>query len=96
MKIEFLPVGSVVVLKDATNPVVIIGYSVVEHGESKLWDYMGCAYPIGVVGTDKSLLFQGNQIEKILFRGYEDESCKEFLNLMNEQYDKIKNEYGMN
>ena len=95
MENNFLPVGSVVLLKDAKRPVVIIGFSVIEKGERKVWDYLGCAYPVGVVGTDKNLLFQRNQIEKIISKGYEDEECKKFLKMMQEQYDEIKKEYGM-
>lgn len=95
MENDFLPVGSVVLLKDAKRPVVIIGFSVIEKGERKVWDYLGCAYPVGVVGTDKNLLFQRNQIEKIISKGYEDEECKKFLKMMQEQYEEIKKEYGM-
>ncbi len=95
MENNFLPVGSVVLLKDAKRPVVIIGFSVIEKGERKVWDYLGCAYPVGVVGTDKNLLFQRNQIEKIISKGYEDEECKKFLKMMQEQYEEIKKEYGM-
>ena len=95
MENNFLPVGSVVLLKDAKRPVVIIGFSVIEKGERKVWDYLGCAYPVGVVGTDKNLLFQRNQIEKIISKGYEDEECKKFLKMMQGQYEEIKKEYGM-
>ena len=95
MKNDFLPVGSVVLLKEATRPIVVIGYSVVEQGSKKLWDYLGCAYPVGVIGTDKNLLFQREQIEKVISVGYEDDECKEFLNSLNKEYDKIKVEYGM-
>ena len=61
---DFLPVGSVVLLKEATRPIVVIGYSVVEQGSKKLWDYLGCAYPVGVIGTDKNLLFQREQLNR--------------------------------
>ena len=95
MEKEFLPVGSVVLLKEAKRPVVVIGFSVVEKGEKKVWDYLGCAYPIGVVGTDKNLLFQRDQIEKVISRGYEDEDCKKFLKQMGSQYEEIKKSLGM-
>lgn len=95
MESEFLPVGSVVLLNDATRPVVVIGFSVVEKGERKVWDYLGCAYPVGVVGTDNNLLFQRNQIEKVISRGYEDDECKKFLKMMNNQYEELKKEFGM-
>lgn len=87
---KFLPVGSVVLLKDATRPVVVIGYAAVEEGSNEIWDYLGCAYPIGVIGNNGNLLFKRNQIEKILFTGYIDEEGKEFLKQIEESLRKIK------
>ena len=43
---EFLPVGSVVLLKDAKKPLIIIGHSALE-GNNKIWDYIGAIYPFG-------------------------------------------------
>ena len=84
---KFLPVGSVVLLKGATQGVVVIGYNIVEEGSKDVWDYLGCAYPIGVLSSDKNLLFNREQIEKVLFTGYMDEEgstlccycCSSFL-----------------
>ncbi len=79
MKDKFLPVGSVVLLKEATRPIVIIGYMIVEDNSDKIWDYLGCAYPIGVVDSSKNLLFQREQIDNVLFTGYQDEEGKKFI-----------------
>ena len=58
MSNDFLPIGSVVMLKNASRAILIIGYTVVEEGKkNKIWDYLGCAYPFGVIGSDKNLLF---------------------------------------
>ena len=89
----FLPVGSVVLLKDATRPVVVIGYTVVEKGDNRVWDYLGCAYPIGVIGTDKNLLFQKSQISKVLFLGYSDSEGKEFLAKLDSTLNEIKKQF---
>ena len=77
---EVLPLGTVVLLKDATRYVVVIGYSMIEHGEKKVWDYLGCPYPVGVVSSDSNLLFDKEQIDKIVHRGFSDEEGEEFRN----------------
>lgn len=81
---KFLPVGSVVLLKGATQGVVVIGYNIVEEGSKDVWDYLGCAYPIGVLSSDKNLLFNREQIEKVLFTGYIDEEGKKFMDALDE------------
>ena len=90
MDSQFLPVGSVVLLKGATRGIVVIGYSVVEEGSDEIWDYLGAAYPIGVITPDKNLLFNRDQIDKVLFEGYADEEGKKFINTLTESMKKIK------
>ena len=45
-------------------------------------------YPEGVISTDKNLLFDHTQIEKVIYMGYVDEEQKSFqeklLSLLNE------------
>jgi hypothetical protein len=74
----FLPIGSVVMLKGATTPLVIIGFAVVEQNKEKIWDYMGVMYPMGYISSDKNLMFDRNQIEKVISEGYSDENEKLF------------------
>ncbi len=87
---EYLPVGSVVLLKEAERPVVVIGYSVIEENSQEVWDYLGCAYPVGVLSSDKNLLFQKNQIEKVYYRGYCDQECQQFLDLLKQDMEKVR------
>lgn len=79
-KNEVLPLGTVVLLKDATRYLVVIGYSIVEQGKDKVWDYLGCPYPVGVISTNSGLLFDKDQIEKIIYRGFSDEEGDKFRN----------------
>lgn len=78
MNNEFLPIGSVVLLKEATRKVVIIGYGVIEKGKTEVWDYLGCAYPIGVISSETNLLFNRNQIDVVVQKGYVDKEGEEF------------------
>lgn len=89
---KFLPVGSAVMLKGATRAIIIVGYSVIEEDKSQVWDYLGCAYPFGVIDTDKNLLFNRDQIEKVLFEGYSDDEGQRFLKMLEEQMEKINSE----
>ena len=88
---KFLPLGSIVLLKDATRYVVVIGYAVSEENSNEIWDYLGCAYPIGVISPNKNLLFNKDQIEKVIFNGYTDDEGTKFLDTLEESVDKIKN-----
>lgn len=82
MKFEgLLPIGSVVLLKDSTRKVMIIGvgqYLVKEDGVRSLYDYAGCVYPEGYLSADKNFLFNDEQIERVYSMGYMDEESFAF------------------
>ena len=75
-----LPVGSVVLLKNSTKRVVIIGVCqgvATEEGQ-KVYDYVGCPFPEGFMSADKNFLFNTDQIEKLFFIGYQDDEALAF------------------
>ncbi len=88
---KFLPIGSVVLLENATKKVMITGYcSVSEENLKKIWDYCGCIFPEGIISTDFTILFDHNQIKEIYHMGMvEDEEEKLFQKQLNEAYEKI-------
>ena len=75
---KYLPIGSVVILKNATKRRMVIGYAATseETGE-KVYDYIGCLYPEGVIDSRQTLLFDHEQIEKIFALGYKDQEWLE-------------------
>ena len=76
---KYLPLGTVVLLKEAKKRVMIIGFCCLdEKDKTKVFDYSGCIYPEGMIASDKNLLFNHNQIEKIFHLGYSDEEEKLF------------------
>lgn len=64
---NLLPIGSVVLLKDATKKLVIIGILQVNPSENKIYDYLGVPYPEGYVSSDNNFLFNHSDINDIIF-----------------------------
>lgn len=82
---EFLPLGTVCLLKGAKKKIMVTGFCVKgnETGD-KVFDYLGCLYPEGIISSDQNLLFDNEQIAEIYFKGYESEEDKEFKRKINE------------
>jgi len=81
MRIDgLLPVGSVVLLKNSTKRVMIIGVCQAARTEAGqvVYDYSGCLYPEGYLGADKNFLFNHDQIDKLYFIGYQDDEQLNF------------------
>ena len=82
---EFLPLGSIVLLKDASKKIRIVGFLTSRmEDESTVYDYAGCLFPEGILSSDESLLFNEEDIEEVVVRGYENEETKEFISKLKE------------
>lgn len=90
-KEKYLPIGTVCLLKDGKKRVMITGFCIVpESGEKKVYDYCGCIYPEGILTTDKSIVFNHEQIDKIYYMGYSDDEEKKFKANLNEIVKKVQ------
>ena len=84
MKEKFLPLGSVVLLKNATKRLMITGFYVkADEKDEKTYDYVGCLYPEGVISSKENCVFNHEQIDKIFFIGYSDDEEKRFKEKLN-------------
>lgn len=82
MKEKFLPIGTVILMKDATKRLMITGYcSSTPDNPEKVYDYVGCLFPEGNLAGDEVALFNHDQIGNILHMGLNDE---EFVDLNNQ------------
>ena len=89
----FLPIGSVVLLKGGTKRVMITGYcSIDNENTEKVYDYTGCLYPEGILNSNELRLFDNNQIEKVDFRGFEDQEQIDFQKILDEHIDAANKE----
>ncbi len=69
---EYLPLGSVVRIKDDGNLYVIEQRMVNQKGKNYYYDYRAIPYPMGIFNEQMYVYFSSNQIEKIEFFGYSD------------------------
>ena len=84
---KYLPIGTVILLKDAKKRLMITGFCATSNkdGENKRYDYCGVVYPEGVLSVNKTFLFDHNQIAKVYHLGlYKDEEEKIFKKKLRE------------
>ena len=76
---KYLPIGTVVMLKEGSKRVMITGFcSMPAEDEEEMFDYAGCMYPEGFLSSDQTALFNHDQIEKIYHMGLVDQEEKDF------------------
>lgn len=87
---KFLPIGTVVLLKNAEKRIMITGFASMspETGDV-IFDYSGCAYPEGFLNYNEVAVFNHEQIDKVFFMGYADEEEEEFKKVLVEQLNLI-------
>lgn len=83
---ELLPVGSVVLLKEATKKLMIIGILPVSQKDNKNYEYLGVPYPEGYIGSNNNFLFNHKDINDIIFYGYTNPEREVFLEAMEALY----------
>lgn len=94
MKIkDLLPIGSVIIMKEGEQPLMIYGILQTDTRKSLLkksqeYDYVCVPYPQGNMGEGSSFFANHEDIEKILFRGFENEERDKFLNELSQLYEK--------
>jgi len=72
MNKKVLPIGTVVKLKGGTRNLMITGFKFSTKDDEKVYDYVGCIFPEGIMENVYSL-FDGKQIEEVIYMGYESE-----------------------
>lgn len=87
---DLLPIGSVIVMKEGEQPLMIFGIKQVESGglfkKEKEYDYVCVPYPQGNMGPGSTFFANHEDIDRILFRGFEDEDRDKFLEELSQVY----------
>ena len=92
MNEKFLPIGTVVLLKNAKKKIMITGFMYTPSNElNKIYDYCGCLYPEGVLSLDKTILFNHDQIDRIFHMGMKDEEGDNFIKNLKEFFKQKNN-----
>ena len=93
MEDKFLPIGSVIKLKNGTKRLMITGFLQMEqdeNGKNNIWDYCGYLYPEGILTSEANYVFNHSQIEKIFFLGLVDEEENEFKKKLNKAIEELE------
>lgn len=86
---NLLPIGSVVLLKDGIKKIMIIGIRPYDkNNPDKTYDYIGVLYPEGFIGVRGMFMFSHENIDDIIFRGYENPEYKRFIQFVEESINK--------
>ena len=87
---KLLPIGSVVQLKNGQVKIMIINrYPLYDNkGEIGYLDYSGCVYPFGMT-DNQACFFNQEDIEKVWFEGYIDESEEEMQVTIEDELSQI-------
>lgn len=81
---KYLPLGTVLMLKGGKKKLMITGFCAVsKEKEGIIYDYIGCLYPEGIITTDKNIVFNHSQIERLYAIGYSDDEEKKFKENLN-------------
>ena len=92
MNKRYLPIGSVVKLKNNNKSIMITGYYSVEYvNDLEIYDYSGCAYPEGVMIKSSYCSFNQSDIKDVLFEGYKTEEYTKLTNGLNDIDNEIIN-----
>lgn len=92
---KLLPLGSVVLLEEGLQKLVIVGrgavYTDQVTGKDTFADYMGVLYPSGM-NPETTIFFEHDKIDKVIFKGYTDEEETRFLEIYGKWQDDLKKE----
>lgn len=88
---EYLPLGTVVMLKNGKKPMIIVGYLGKNPNQpDQVFDYYAYPYPEGCM--DSSIVYQFDQesIAGMLCLGYRDLETTAYLKALSEQAEDLK------
>ncbi|NLN49159.1 MAG: DUF4176 domain-containing protein [Clostridiales bacterium] len=87
---ELLPIGTVVLLKNAEKRLMIFGVKQTSlDGKEEEYDYIGVMYPEGYMGGEYQFLFNHSDISTVFYTGYEDDERKDFIDRLSQHYKEI-------
>ena len=86
---KLLPIGSVVLLKEGTKKLMIIGIKpVTAEKPDEIYDYIGVVYPEGFLSNEYNFLFNHDDINDVVFTGYNNPERENFIKVIAEAYEK--------
>jgi hypothetical protein len=89
---KWLPIGSVVILQGGNVALMIYGRKQRQLGTDTPWDYIACPYPEGNLDDEHTYLFNDEQIDKVLFVGFQTPEEFQLVDFLNKVEQSPKSE----
>ncbi len=90
---KVLPIGTVVLLQNAQKRGMIIGYQrTAANGDGHIFDYCGCPYPEGYLSPEQTFVFDHEQIDRIIYVGFQNAEEMNFQEQLKEIIEERENE----
>jgi len=80
---KYLPLGSVVVLRNGEKRLLIFGRRQKDTANPRVFDYVGVPYPEGNIMPKATFLFNHEDIARIFYLGYADEEEEAWVARLN-------------
>lgn len=81
---DLLPIGSVVMLKEATKSLMIVG-TMQRDEDGNEFDYISVVFPEGYINSEYFFLFNHEDIVDVKFVGYINAESQTYIQLLKEQ-----------
>lgn len=81
---ELLPIGSVVMLKEAKKSLMIIGVMQRDE-EGKKYDYISVVFPEGYINADTFFLFNHEDVVEVKFVGCINAESQTYMQLLKDE-----------
>jgi len=75
---KLLPIGSVVLVKEAEKRLMIIGIMAADQETGIDYDYLAVPYPEGYISDEYRFLFNHEDIDEMSFYGFVDQELQSF------------------
>ena len=79
----YLPIGSIVILKNGQKKIMIYGRRQRRVTDENEYDYIACLYPEGNINEDYMYLFNHEDIDAVVYRGFSDAEEEAFVAKIN-------------
>ena len=87
---DLLPIGSVVLLKGGSKKLMISGLKPTKESQPvAVYDYIGVLYPEGFISNEYNFLFNHEDINDVVFTGYNNPERESFVEFMQQAYDNL-------
>ena len=80
---SYLPNGTVVLLKGGEKKIMIYGRRQKRVTDEHEYDYIACLYPEGNINEDYMYLFNHEDVDQVIYRGYSDAEEEAFISHLN-------------